>query len=341
MLEPFPSSDLEALKALVDQNNFFVILCHTNPDGDAIGSSCGLAEYLRAKGKSATVIVPDAYPDFLNWVPGVQESVRADKYPEKAALMLKTADVIFVLDLNEPKRTESMEQLLVEARQPKVLVDHHLNPADFCTLTFSRPQASSASELIYRLIDGMGDAAVVNKSCATCLYTGIMTDTGAFAFSSSDPELFVIVSHLLERGIDKDRIYNRVFHCYSRDRLQFFGYMLYQNMRVYPDKRAALLTLTKKEMERFNLLRGETDGLVNQPLQIRNVDFVCFLREDTERPHINVSLRSEGSFPCNKFAARYFNGGGHLNASGGRYFGSLDDAVKIFEEALNNFDPNA
>ena len=342
MLQPFPSTDVTALRSLIDANRFFVLVVHVHPDGDALGSSLGLAHWLREQGKEAVVIVPDAYPDFLQWMPGSQEIVRADKYPDKATLMLKMADVIGILDLNEPSRTETLAETLIACRQPKVLIDHHLNPREgVADLVFSRPLASSASELVFRLIDDMGGTDLINKTCAECLYTGMMCDTGGFTFNSNDPVIFNIISRLMAKGVDKDRLYNRVFHNYSEGRLRLFGYMLYENMRLYPEHRAALLTLTRKEMARFNLIKGDTEGLVNQPLQMKNVDFVCFLREDTEKSHINVSLRSEGTFPCNRFAEAYFNGGGHLNASGGRYYGSLDEAVKKFEEGLNNFDPKA
>ena len=338
-LEPFATSDVEALKALIQANNTFVIVCHTNPDGDAMGSSLGLADWLRCMGKDATVVVPDLYPDYLQWLPGSQESVRADKYPEKARLLLLMADVVMCLDFNVPSRTESViEPLLSETHAKKVLIDHHLGPEAFCDLTFSRPEASSASELVFSLIQTMGGYDLLSKQAAECLYCGMMTDTGGFTFNSARPEVFHIIASLIAKDIDKDEIYRRVFHNYSEGRLRLIGYALSEKMRVYPERKAALIALSKTEMERFQFVKGDTEGLVNMPLQIRGVQFSCFLREDTEHDHINVSLRSVGNFPCNEFSARYFNGGGHKNASGGRYYGSLDEAVACFEKALAEFE---
>jgi len=333
----FPENDIRQLKALIAENDFFALVCHTNPDGDAMGSTLGLADWLRQQGKTAVVVVPDMYPDFLNWLPGAQESVRADKYPEKAALTLQTADVIFCMDFNTPSRTNGVEALIREAKGHRVLIDHHLDPEAFCELTFSRPEASSTCELVYTLIEVMQGGEHLTKQGAICLYCGMMTDTGAFTFNSNRADIFYIISRLLECGIDKDDIYRRVFYNYSEGRLRMMGYALYEKMRLYPDHKAALITLSKEEMKRFHFNKGDTEGFVNMPLQIRNVRFSAFLREDTEKDLIHVSLRSLGKFPCNRFAAQYFQGGGHLNASGGRFYGTLADAVAHFEKSLAEF----
>lgn len=338
-LEPFDAADVQALKDLIETNQSFVIVCHTNPDGDALGSSLGFADWLHALGKDATVVVPDLYPDFLQWLPGAQESVRADKYPDKTRLLLLMADVVMCLDFNVPSRTETIAPLLAETRAKKVLIDHHLGPEAFCDLTFSRPAASSTSELVFTLIQTMGGYGKVTKQAAECFYCGMMTDTGGFTFNSARAEIFNIIAALLAKDIDKDDIYRRVFNNYSEGRLRLMGYALYEKMCVFPEQKAALIALSKGEMMRFQFVKGDTEGLVNMPLQMRAVRFSCFLREDTEHDHINVSLRSVGSFPCNDFASRYFNGGGHRNASGGRYYGSLDEAVACFEKALAEFIP--
>lgn len=337
-LEPFAAHEVEALKTLIKDNQSFVIVCHTNPDGDAMGSSLGFADWLRSQGKDATVVVPDLYPDYLQWLPGAQETVRADKYPDKTRLLVLMADVVMCLDFNVPSRTESVAPLLAETRAKKVLIDHHLGPEAFCDLTFSRPAASSASELVFSLIQAMEGYDLLTKQAAECLYCGMMTDTGGFTFNSARSEIFNIIAALLAKDIDKDDIYRRVFNNYSEGRLRLMGYALYEKMRVFQERKAALIALSKKEMSRFHFVKGDTEGLVNMPLQMRGIRFSCFLREDTEHDHINVSLRSVGNFPCNDFAARYFNGGGHKNASGGRYYGSLDEAVACFEKALVEFE---
>jgi phosphoesterase RecJ-like protein len=336
-LEPFAAADVEALKALIEASHTFVMICHTNPDGDAMGSSLGLANWLRCMGKDAVVVVPDLYPDFLQWLPGAQESVRADKYPEKVRLLLLMADVVICLDFNTPDRIESIAPLLDETRAKKVLIDHHLNPDAFCDLTFSRSAASSTSELVFTLIHSMGGYDMLTKQAAECLYCGMMTDTGGFTFNSNRSEIFNIIAALLAKDIDKDDIYRRVFNNYSEGRLRLMGYALYEKMRVFPEHKAALIALSKEEMARFKFVKGDTEGLVNIPLQMRGIRLSCFLREDTERGFINVSLRGVGTFACNDFAARYFNGGGHRNASGGRYYGPLDEAVACFEKALVEF----
>lgn len=334
----FDPNDIQRLSALIEDNQFFVITCHTNPDGDAMGSSLGLAAWLRGKGKEAVVIVPDLYPDFLQWLPGSQEAVRADKYPDKAQLLMNMADVIFCLDFNTPSRTEGLEPLLTAAHGHKVLIDHHLDPSPFCELIFSRPQSSSTCELIFCVISAMGGEDLIDKKVAECLYCGMMTDTGAFAYNSGRPDIFFIISRLLERGIDKDKIYRQVFYNYSEGRLRLMGYALNEKLRVWPERHAALITLSVAEMRRFNFIKGDTEGLVNMPLQIRGTRFSAFLREDTEdKKKINVSLRSVGNFPCNRFAAQFFNGGGHLNAAGGKFFGTLAEAEALFEKALEEF----
>ena len=337
-LEPFAPADVQALKALIDAHHSFVIVCHTNPDGDAMGSSLGLADWLRCQDKDVTVIVPDLYPDFLQWLPGAQETVRADKYPDKARLLLLMADVVMCLDLNTPSRTESVAPFIAASKAQKVLIDHHLAPEAFCSLTFSRPEASSTCELVFALIQAMEGCDLLTRQAAECLYCGMMTDTGGFTYNSNRAEIFSIIAALLAKGINKDDIYRRVFHNYSEERLRLMGFALCQKLRVYADRKAALIALSQEEMSHFHFVKGDTEGLVNQPLQIKGVRFSCFLREDTERGFIHVSLRSVGTFPCNDFAARYFNGGGHCNASGGRFYGSLDDAVACFEKALVEFE---
>ena len=333
----FNTEDIEKLKATIADNNFFVLTCHAGPDGDALGSTLGFAGYLKALGKEALVVVPDAFPDFLAWMPGSQEVLRYDKYRDKAELILAAADVIVAMDYNALSRVDDMGVAIGKSKAKKVMIDHHLQPDSFCDLTFSYPHLSSTCEVVFRLIYAMGGYEVLDKGMCECLYAGMMTDTGCFSYGPCTQEVYLIISLMMQKEINKDRIYNKVFNNYSEGRLRLMGYVLYEKMKVYPDHHAALITLTRDEMSRFNFVKGDTEGLVNIPLQMKGIHFSVFLREDTEKELIRVSLRSQGTFPCNKFAGKYFNGGGHLNASGGQYDGSLDEAVSLFEKGLEEF----
>ena len=333
----FNDNDIERLKSIITDNNLFVLTCHAGPDGDALGSTLGFAGYLRALGKEALVMVPDAFPDFLAWMPGSQEVLRYDKYRDKAELMIAAADVIVAMDYNALSRVDDMGVAIGKSKAVKVMVDHHLQPDNFCNLTFSYPNLSSTCEVVFRLIYAMGGYDVLDKGVCECLYAGMMTDTGCFSYGPCTQEVYLIISLLMQKEINKDRIYNKVFNNYSEGRLRLMGYVLYEKMKVYPENHAALITLTRDELQRFNFNKGDTEGLVNIPLQMKGIHFSAFLREDTEKELIRVSLRSQGTFPCNKFAGKYFNGGGHLNASGGQYDGTLDEAVILFEKGLEEF----
>lgn len=333
----FKAPDLERLQQVINDNNLFVLTCHAGPDGDALGSTLGMARYLNALGKEAVVIVPDAFPDFLAWMHGSQEVVRYDKSPEKVELLMAAADVIFAMDYNALSRVDEMGELIGKSKAIKVLVDHHLQPESFCDLMFSYTQMTSTCEVVFRLIYAMGGYDLLDKAACECIYGGMMTDTGSFSYGPCTQEVYIIISLLMQKEINKDRIYNKVFNNSSEGRLRLMGYVLYDRMRVYAENRAALITLSREEMQRFDYNKGDTEGLVNIPLQMKGIYFSAFLREDTEKDLIRVSLRSQGTFPCNKFAARYFNGGGHLNASGGQFYGTLDEAVQCFEKALEEF----
>lgn len=333
----FQETHIEQLKEIIADGNLFVLTCHTGPDGDALGSTLGFANYLTTLGKEAIVIVPDAYPDFLAWLPGAQEVIRFDKHCEKAELMIAMADVIFAMDYNALSRVDDMGPMIANSKAKKVLVDHHLQPDSFCDLSFSFPQLSSTCEVVFRLIVAMEGYELLSKAACECIYTGMMTDTGCFSYGPCTQEVYLIISMLMQKEINKDRIYNKVFNNYSEGRLRLMGYVLYEKMRVFPEYHAALITLSREEMARFNFNKGDSEGLVNIPLQMKGVHFSAFLREDTEKELIRVSLRSQGTFPCNKFAAQYFGGGGHLNASGGQHDGTLQEAIEIFEKALEEF----
>lgn len=329
---------IQKAKKYVEKGEKFVIVTHVSPDGDALGSSLGLYHFLLNYGKDhVAVIVPNEFPSFYRWMPGAKEVIIYSKYKEFADQLLRDAEVIFCLDFNEPKRVEKMAPALLAAEGRKVLIDHHLHPADFCRVTMSYPEMSSTSEMIFRFICRMGMFDLLNQPAAVCIYTGMMTDTGSFTYNSNKPEIYSIISELIRKGIDKDLIYRKVNQVYSESRLRMMGYVLYEKMKLYPARGAALITLSLEELKRFQYAPGDTEGFVNLPLSIEHVCFSAFIRQDAD--YVKVSLRSVGDFPCNEFAAAYFNGGGHKNASGGEFFGSLEEAVAVFERGLAEFKP--
>ncbi|MCK9160808.1 MAG: DHH family phosphoesterase [Bacteroidaceae bacterium] len=313
-----------------------VIVGHVSPDGDAIGASLGLAHVLRKKGKTVHVIVPNAFPDFLKWMSCSKDILLYNRYHDFSDKLFAEADMICCIDFNALNRITFMADAVRNAKAKKVMIDHHLDTEPFCDISMSYPKACSTSEIVFRLISQLGYYDDINQDSAECLYTGMMTDTGGFTYNSNNPEIYFIISQLLYKGIDKDEIYRNVFHTYSESRIRLMGHIL-SNMIYYKESHAAMIALTKEEQNSFNYLKGDSEGFVNIPLSINNTRLSCFLREDTESPIVKVSLRSVGTFPCNKMAAEFFNGGGHLNASGGELHCSIEEAKKVFEQALEKY----
>ena len=332
------SDQLAQMDQLISTAQSVLVVCHKSPDGDAIGSSLGMAEYLRLRGKDVTVVVPDQYPDFLHWLPNSEKIVRYDKHPGKCDMLFKIADLIVCLDFNTPSRVEDMEPALVSSPARKILIDHHLKPDVDADLVISQPEASSASELVFRVVWQLGGFPELGKAFAIPVYCGMMTDTGGFTFNSTRPEIFFIIGELLTKHIDKDKIYRNVYHNYSYDRIRLMGYVMYEKLVYLPEYHASYYAITREEQKRFNFIKGDAEGLVNIPQQIKGLKLSISLREDTEKPNLVwVSLRSVDDFPCNLVAERFFNGGGHLNASGGRLNCSIDEAVEIARQAIVAF----
>ena len=332
------SDQLAQMDQLISTAQSVLVVCHKSPDGDAIGSSLGMAEFLRLRGKDVTVVVPDQYPDFLHWLPNSEKIVRYDKHPGKCDMLFKIADLIVCLDFNTPSRVEDMEPALVSSPARKILIDHHLKPDVDADLVISQPEASSASELVFRVVWQLGGFPELGKAFAIPVYCGMMTDTGGFTFNSTRPEIFFIIGELLTKHIDKDKIYRNVYHNYSYDRIRLMGYVMYEKLVYLPEYHASYYAITRDEQKRFNFIKGDAEGLVNIPQQIKGLKLSISLREDTEKPNLVwVSLRSVDDFPCNLVAERFFNGGGHLNASGGRLNCSIDEAVEIARQAIVAF----
>ena len=333
------TEELNHLRETLDKSQKIITVCHTNADGDAIGSMQTWAEYLRQQGKDVVVIVPDMYPDFLQWMPGNERIIRFDKKREVAESLIKEADLICLLDLNVLNRaTEVLGKVLEEAGKPFMLIDHHLNPSVDAEVNISYPHLSSTSEIVFRLIWQLGGYDAMTKEMAITTYCGMMTDTGGFTYNSTYPEIYFIISQLLAKGIDKDRIYRNIYHVFSVDRIRLTGYVLYQKLKVLTPLHASYYTISKEEQKRFHFTKGDAEGLVNLPLQIRGHRLSISLREDTEKQNLVwVSLRSVDNFPCNKLAEQFFNGGGHKNASGGKLFCTLKDAEQKAREAIQAY----
>ena len=338
-MEPLLSQEeLFELMRIVQSSRRIVICAHRGPDGDAVGSCLGWAEYLTHLGKQVKVVLPNPFPDFLRWLPNSHTIQFYAKHEKEARQIIQDADLIFCLDFNALDRLQEMRDAVAKSSADKVIIDHHLNPdREMARMTISHPEACSTSELVFRLIHQLGGFEQMTRLGATCIYTGMMTDTCGFTYSSSRPEIYEVISLLLSKGIDKDKIYRNVFNVYSVDRIRLTGYILYEKLQFLADNHASLFTLTREEMKRFNFIRGDAEGLVNMPLQVKGMRLSISLREDTERDVVRVSLRSVDDFPCNKMAEEFFNGGGHPNASGGELPFPLSDAVETAQKAIEAY----
>lgn len=328
---------IEALRTLVERARKIAVTCHVSPDGDAIGSTLALAGVLNAMGKHAIVVTPDRPPRSLSFLPGIAAVVSASCKPSAAVNILHSADLVLCLDYNAAKRVDKMAEPLLSSPARKVMIDHHLDPEPFCDVTISVPAMSSTCELLYQVLAALGWLGHMDVDAASCLYTGMMTDTGNFTYNSNDPELYTIVADLVSKGVDKDRLYNLAFNTCSEQCLRLNGFALNEKMQVWPAHRAALITLSYEELCRYGYAKGDTEGLVNRPLAIPEVTYSCFLRED-EPGFVKVSMRSQGTFPVNVICERHFNGGGHRNAAGGELDMTIDEGAALFTSLLDEND---
>ena len=353
-------------RSLIDAAHHIVITCHRGPDGDAIGSSTALASWLRRRlpGTDIHIVAPNIFPDFLKWVPGATDILIYEGHEEEVRPIIEAADLIIMCDHGELKRMWTLGDIIrpllpIGGGEPGavrcIMIDHHLDPEPgIADLVISHPELSSTCEVLLRIILELAspipsEAPVPEGSPsglpllthdeAASLYTGMMTDTGAFTYASSRPEIFELISILLSYGIDKDKIYRNIFFTYSPNRMKLMGYMLYVKLDVWKKAHTSVMTLTNAERRRFGVLNGDTEGLVNIPLQILGMKLSIFLREDTEHPCIRISLRSVDDFPCNEMAAEFFGGGGHKNASDGEVWGTMDDALKQKKKAVQKYMP--
>ncbi len=327
--------ELQSFNALVKKAGKITIITHHNPDGDAIGSSLGLYHYLvkKAGNKVAiNTIAPNDIPVFLQWLPGIDKLVIGKKDKEKANMIINNTDIIICLDFNVPNRAGLLEEALKNTKATKILVDHHPNPNCNSDLTLSNTLYSSTAELVYDIIKSSGELHHMDKNIATCLFTGIMTDTGCFSFNSSSGNTYSAISGLLEFGLDKNMIYNKVYNNFSVERMRLLGYCLNNKMMILPDFNTAYISISKEDQKKYNYVPGDTEGFVNYPLSIKQIMFsVLFIEHEK---HVNISFRSKGDFDANKFSKKVFGGGGHHNAAGAESHLSLEQTIQKFKESL-------
>ena len=317
---------------LIEAAERIVILTHLSPDGDAVGSSLGLYHFLREIGKEPVVVVPNRFPSFLNWMSGAADIVVLEEKHKEVQGLITEADLLICVDFNDLKRIDGAKPFVEQSHAKKILIDHHLLPEAFADVTISHPEISSSSELVFRLICRMGFFQNITKACAEAIYVGMMTDTGNFSYASQSPEIYHIISELLSKGIDKDNIYRLVYNTYSENRMRLMGFCLVEKMKLYKEQRTAVISLSLDELARFDYQVGDAEGFVNIPLSIEGIDVSVFVREDVKK--VKMSFRSQGTFPVNKMASTYFNGGGHLNAAGGESYLSLAETLDKLEKVI-------
>jgi bifunctional oligoribonuclease and PAP phosphatase NrnA len=325
---------LKEIKSKLADAGSIAIISHINPDGDAIGSSLALYHYLKKIDKEVTVIMPNDYPDYLKWLPG-NKNIQVFTKNKNAATALEKADLMFFLDFNSPSRAGKTWETVVNSNAFKIIIDHHPRPEDFADIIYSETASSSTAELIYRFIEFAGDSRLIDKDISTCIYAGIMSDTGSFSFNSSQPETYRILTSLLQNGIDKDYIYSMVYDNFSENRLRLLGYCLDKKMVVFPEYNTAYISLSLEEKKLYKYKRGDSEGFVNYPLSITGIDFSVFFMENDD--HVKISFRSKGNFDTNAFASNHFGGGGHVNASGGEAKLSLSETINKFISLLPDY----
>lgn len=323
-------------KALLKKSNNIVIVTHYNPDGDAMGSSLALYNYLVKVDKNVTVITPNDYPEFLHWLPGNKKVVEYSKNAKKAATIITKSDLIFTLDFNNYSRLEGLGELLKNSTAKKILIDHHQQPDTYATLMYHDVAACSTCELVHEFIVGLGGKKLIDQDIAKCIYTGIMTDTGSFRFDSVTPKTHLILADLLATGLKPSDIHTSIYDTYSESRVKLLGYCLTEKMVVMPEYQTAYISLSDKELKHYSHQKGDTEGIVNYPFSIKGIKFCAFFSESEGK--IKISFRSKGKFDVNQFARKYFNGGGHINAAGGRgNTNNLQETIDSFVALLPSY----
>lgn len=326
--------DEEELKKLLDTPHQVVIFSHRNPDGDALGSSLAMASFLQKWGHSTQIVLPSEYPAIFEWMDGVQEVLVYDQDAKASLAAIEKADLFFCLDFNALDRIDKSGEAMKASGKPIVLIDHHIDPENFANYLLSDTTASSTCELVYDFIHLMGKEAFLDVEIGTFLYTGIVTDTGSFKYSTTS-KLFRTVAELIDLGVDDYQLQDLIFNSLPEKNLRILGHCLANRMEILEDYQTGIITLNRKDFDRFQIQRGDTEGVVNFILKMKKVKVAAFI---TEQPNIvKLSLRSKGDFSVQQIAARHFNGGGHRNAAGGYSYKGLRSTVRRFKSVLPEY----
>jgi phosphoesterase RecJ-like protein len=331
---PMRNEDIHAIRELLSVPRKIAIIPHRSPDGDAMGSTLALYHYLLKFDHSPTVIAPNEFPDFLAWLPGSEKVLIFENDRAHATDVLQEAEVIFTLDFNVLHRTGDMEAVLAPLNGTFIMIDHHQKPGDYAKYMYSGTEFGSTCEMIYNFISYLDHTSLIDKTIATCIYTGIVTDSGSFRFPSTTSKTHRIVADLLECGVNNGEIHNLLFDNNSADRLQLLGKAL-QNLKLLPQFKTSYITLSQKELDAHNFVKGDTEGFVNYGLSIKGIIFTAIFIEHSDESIIKISFRSQGDFDVNQFARNHFGGGGHINAAGGKSYLTLQETVEKFESILN------
>ena len=323
-----------AIQNLLATPKKIAIIPHRSPDGDAMGSTLGLYHFLLKLNHNPVVISPNEFPNFLAWLPGSETVLIYENDKENCTKILNEAELVFTLDFNALHRTGEMEQVLNKLSAPMIMIDHHQKPDIYATVTYSDTSIGSTCEMIYNMISYLDKKEMLDKTIATCIYTGITTDTGSFRFPSTTSTTHRIVADLIDLGINNSAIHNSLFDDNSANRLQLLGRAL-QNIKVFPENKTSYITLSQKELDEFHYQKGDTEGIVNYGLSIKGIHFSAIFIEHRDENIIKISLRSQGNFDVNQFARQHFNGGGHINAAGGKSYESMKATTNKFEELIS------
>ncbi|SNR30405.1 phosphoesterase RecJ domain-containing protein [Lutibacter agarilyticus] len=330
-------SDVKEIKELFSTPKNIVIVPHRNPDGDAIGSSLAMYHFLNNKGHNATVVAPNDYPNFLKWLPGSKEALKFDMQNRQSKAAIDEASIIFLLDFNALHRVGSdMQNTLEDFDGTFIMIDHHQQPDAIAKYLFSDTSICSTCQMVYHFLEKLEEVDAINAEIATSLYTGIMTDTGSFRFPSTTSTTHRIIADLIDKGADNAKIHNNVYDTNSYGKLQLLGRCL-SNMVVVEKLKTAYIYLSQQDLDEFNYVKGDTEGVVNYALSLDGIIFAAIFIEDVEQKIIKISLRSKGKFSVNKFAREHFDGGGHDNAAGGRSEESLDATISNFLKILPTY----